>query len=223
MVRVVCLSDTHNQLDKIRIPSGDIIIHAGDICGRGTIQELETFAAQFSALPHPTKVFIAGNHDWPFQENRPQAEHVISQFDGITYLQDSETKACGLRIYGAPWQPEFYSWAFNLPRGKPLQDKWREIPLGIDILVTHGPPFGYGDFVQRPRYESWRPKGADERSVGCVDLAEAILFKKPRLHVSGHLHSGYGRINTTNTIYVNASNCNEAYQPINPPIVVDLE
>ena len=39
-------------------------------------------------------------------------------------------------------QPEFGNWAFNLYRGKDLLDKWNQIPEGIDILMTHGPPIG---------------------------------------------------------------------------------
>lgn len=38
--------------------------------------------------------------------------------------------------------PEFYDWGFNLSRGQALLDKWNEIPEGIDILMTHGPPLG---------------------------------------------------------------------------------
>jgi len=29
-------------------------------------------------------------------------------------------------------------WAYNLPRGEPCLEKWRAIPTGTDIVVTHG-------------------------------------------------------------------------------------
>ena len=38
--------------------------------------------------------------------------------------------------------PEFGKWAFMLPRGEVLKEKWGQIPVGIDILITHGPPLG---------------------------------------------------------------------------------
>ena len=39
-------------------------------------------------------------------------------------------------------QPEFHGWAFNLPVGAALHDKWKQVPDGIDVLITHGPPKG---------------------------------------------------------------------------------
>jgi len=39
-------------------------------------------------------------------------------------------------------QPEFHGWAFNLPTGAALREKWNLIPDGIDVLITHGPPTG---------------------------------------------------------------------------------
>jgi hypothetical protein len=48
--------------------------------------------------------------------------------------------AAGYKIYllceGTPWQPEFGGWAFNLPRGQSLLDKWNKIPADTDILVN---------------------------------------------------------------------------------------
>lgn len=39
-------------------------------------------------------------------------------------------------------QPTFDHWAFNMARGQHLLDKWNQIPIGIDVLVTHTPPLG---------------------------------------------------------------------------------
>jgi Icc-related predicted phosphoesterase len=49
----------------------------------------------------------------------------------------------------------------------------------------------------------------------------------PKLHVFGHIHSGYGQciINTSTekpTILVNAAHMNEDYDPVNPPIKITL-
>lgn len=68
----------------------------------------------------------------------------------ITYLQGSAVEIEGLKIYGSPWQPEFQGWAFNLPRGPRLREKWRLIPEGLDILVTHGPLAHRADGAEGP-------------------------------------------------------------------------
>jgi hypothetical protein len=34
-LRLVCISDTHNQHRKIKVPDGDVLIHAGDITSKG--------------------------------------------------------------------------------------------------------------------------------------------------------------------------------------------
>lgn len=40
-MKFVCVSDTHNRLDRIDFPPGDALIHAGDLTGRGSLDEIE--------------------------------------------------------------------------------------------------------------------------------------------------------------------------------------
>jgi hypothetical protein len=127
-----------------------------------------------------------------------------------TYLEDSEVVIEGLRIWGSPWQPAFFDWAFNLPRGPALRAKWQKIPTGVDILLTHGPPQGILDVV---------PRGD---AVGCEELRAELSRIRPRLHVFGHIHHAYGQLEADGTRYVNAAICDEAYQATHPAIVVDL-
>jgi hypothetical protein len=126
------------------------------------------------------------------------------------YLQDEAVEIEGLRIWGSPWQPEFLDWAFNLPRGAALREKWDRIPSGTDVLITHGPPQGVLDRVDEGRRE------------GCADLLNAVARVRPRLHLFGHIHEGYGCLERDGTTFVNASICDRAYRPVNPPVVVDL-
>jgi Icc-related predicted phosphoesterase len=217
-IKIVCVSDTHlaHQDKGARfpyMPAGDIIIHAGDATYQGSPTEIQHFINWFSKLDYKHKVFVSGNHDWLFQRNPALARAMLADA-GIIYLEDSEITIAGLRIYGSPWQPKFGDWAFNLPRGEALKQVWDKIPEGIDILVTHGPPWGVGDQL------------FGGRRAGCEELDKAVARVKPRLHVFGHIHRGYGFYKKG--IYVpcdsvNAAICDESYYPANQPIVVKLD
>ncbi len=215
MPRIVCLSDTHNCNSQIDVPDGDILIHAGDATITGTVEEVKRFNAWFAKLPHRLKIFVAGNHDWLFERNNELARTLLDT--KIIYLQDSETKIADLKIYGSPWQPRFYDWAFNLNRGYELAAKWKLIPDDVEILITHGPPNGILDLV--PRH------GWDE-NTGCEELLKRVQeiagFGKLKLHVFGHIHCGYGTEENFGVKFVNASNCDEQYNPSQPPIVIDM-
>jgi Icc-related predicted phosphoesterase len=208
MRRFVCLSDTHNYHKQIAVPDGDILIHAGDATGRGTIGEIAAFNEWFAALPHRYKIFVAGNHDWLFETDNSFARRLLD--DSIVYLQDSFVEIENLKIYGAPWQPRFYDWAFNLDRGREMAEKWSLIPADIDVLITHGPPFGILDKTP-----------AGDRA-GCEELRKRIEEIRPRAHVFGHIHHFYGKSEKFGVKFVNASVCDESYAPVNAPIVFDL-
>lgn len=216
MPRIVCISDTHNRHDEVFVPEGDILIHAGDATIRGTEQEAENFLSWFSALPHKHKIFVAGNHDWLYEVSNKRARFLTANFN-INYLQDSAIEIENLKIYGSPWQPRFFDWAFNLNRGAEIAEKWKLIPEDIDILITHGPPHGILDEVSR-RY--WI------ENTGCEELRKKIeeisTLGKLKLHIFGHIHCGYGTAENFGVKFINAANCDEEYNPSQLPIVVDL-
>jgi predicted phosphodiesterase len=206
-VRVVCLSDTHDQHGGITVPDGDLLVHAGDATLRGTRAQIEAFDAWLAGLPHPHKVLIAGNHDFAFERD-PAAPSWIRS---ATYLEDQGVVVGGLRIWGSPWQPRFFDWAFNLDRGAPLAAVWAKIPGDTDVLITHGPPRGILDCTSRGE------------AVGCDDLLREVLERvRPRLHVFGHIHEAHGREERDGITFVNASICDLRHSPVHPPIVVDL-
>ena len=187
----------------------------------GYQHEIQGFCSWFDKLnDYDHKVFIAGNHDWGFQNNTEKIMEIVNSYKWIDYLQDDvfmfgETRNPEdmIKIWGSPWQPEFYDWAFNLPReGEELREKWSLIPNDVDILVTHGPAHGYLDRV----IGGWE-------NLGCELLAEAIEVKRPKIHVCGHIHSGYGYIFDGETHYINASVLNEQYVFANKPLTVDWD
>lgn len=212
MTRLVCISDTHNLHRNIVVPDGDVLIHAGDATVRGTESEVEDFLRWFSRLPHQHKIFVAGNHDWLYEDNNRFARLLTASFN-IEYLQDSSIEIKNLKIYGSPWQPRFFDWAFNLNRGAELAEKWRLIPDDTDVLITHGPPHGILDEV---------PRSIWTENTGCEELRARVKKICPKLHVFGHIHCGYGQIESSGVKFVNASICDEEYHPTNVPVVVDL-
>mgnify|MGYP001337605213 FL=1 len=214
-MRIVCISDTHNCTSEIAVPDGDLLVHSGDATITGTADEIARFSDWFSGLPHRHKVFVAGNHDWLFEKDEQLARRLLDP--SITYLQDSAGEVDGRKIYGSPWQPRFYDWAFNLMRGSELAEKWAMIPEDTEILVTHGPPFGILDLVPR--------SGWDE-NTGCEELRKRVeqiaSFGRLKLHVFGHIHCGYGLHEEFGIRFVNASTCDEQYRPTQSPMVFDL-
>ncbi len=181
MPRIVCLSDTHNCNERIEVPDGDILIHAGDATTVGTHEQIRRFSDWFASLPHPHKVFVAGNHDWLFEKDNDSARSLLDP--AIVYLQDSAIEIDGLKIYGSPWQPRFFDWAFNLNRGQEMAEKWAMIPDDIDILITHGPPNGILDLVPRKGWDEnlkdpnvYPPKFADTWFKGTGRTVENEIY-----------------------------------------------
>lgn len=210
-MKLVCISDTHSLHDRIpAIPDGDVLIHAGDCLGQGTVDNVEAFNHWLGGLPHRHKIVIAGNHDWAFQETPALARAALTN---AIYLEDSAVEIEGVRFWGSPWTPTFLDWAFMLERGAPLAEKWQRIPANTDVLITHGPPMGIGDEVRF---------GGITQNVGCADLLRRISALSLKAHVFGHIHEGYGEYELGDARLVNASSCTERYQPSNSPIVVQL-
>lgn len=209
-MKVVLISDTHlrHVRGPIDVPPGDVLVHAGDALLSGDLDELGHFARWLDSLPHAHKVFVPGNHDGIFEDAPSIARAALPP--EVVCLIDQEATVAGLRIYGSPWQPAFQDWAFNLPRGLQLAEKWDRIPGGLDILVTHGPPAGILD-------------GARSERLGCQDLLEAVERTQPRVHVFGHIHPGYGAKQVGATLFVNASVCDPAYRAVNRPIVLEMD
>lgn len=189
------------------VPEGDLLVHAGDFTMAGTLHEVRSFDRWLRELPHPCKAVIAGNHEIAFEDTPALAREALLS---ATYIQDEIVELEGLRIWGSPWTPKWGEWAFSLERGSAIRAKWDSIPEQLDILITHGPPAFICD------------RTTDGLNVGCEDLREVIRARRPRLHVFGHIHDGYGVVEKPETIHVNASVCNADYLPRNRPIVIDL-
>lgn len=208
------ISDTHNKHGLIPteyLQGGDILIHAGDVSSRGTEDEINVFLNWYSKLPYTHKILISGNHDFFFES---ASKHIIDakmkKYPEITYLNDSGVEIEGIKIWGSPVQPYFGGWAFNRI-GEAITEHWDKIPLDTNILITHGPIFGYLDTTD----EGIR--------TGCEFLrAKLPTFTDLKIHVCGHIHEAYGRHEFTDgQLFLNASVLNRRYELQNKPITLE--
>jgi Calcineurin-like phosphoesterase len=232
-MKIVCISDTHSRHFNLKIPDGDILIHAGDFTELGTTGEINRFLLWFESQPHPHKILIAGNHEVlldrkfydksyrrfhkRYQEPRP----IIS--DNIHYLENSSVEISiegnerissngttireRIKIYGSPYSIDV-GWAFQYPE---TDANWGHISLDADIVITHSPPKGVMDVA----FDS-------QMSYGCQKLLERIELVKPKLHVFGHVHDGHGMITKGETTFVNACIVNDSHLVVHAPIVVEI-
>jgi Icc-related predicted phosphoesterase len=214
--RITLISDTHTKHEDLRLPGGDILIHSGDIMNSGRdARDIKSFLNWFESQDYKNLIFIAGNHDRMFENHKDAVSEFLEQYPLITYLEDNQVNVDGIKIYGSPWQPEFYNWAFNFPRnGKELEDKWKAIPDDVDILITHGPPQGHLDTSGEP----W-----NKPNLGCELLRKRIGEIKPKIHVFGHIHGSHGYKEYNGTHFFNASVLNESYQITNNGMTIDWD
>ena len=200
---IVTISDTHTLHGDIIVPDGDIIIHAGDFSSRGLKYEIDDFLNWYGSLDHPWKILIAGNHDkgtdpdqkGDIYKNGPSYFKTMCAMNDICLLEDDYIEVYTnsgelIKIWGSPVSPTFgRGWAWNRDRGQAIKKHWDKIPEDVDIVVTHGPPFAYGDRVDYPNIA---PDGSRIYNVGCTDLLDKINKTQCKMTISGHIHEDRG-------------------------------
>lgn len=202
-MKIIAISDTHNKHNEIPSEylentdnSIDMIIHAGDMSGRGNKNEIIPFLDWYNKLNFKYKILIAGNHDFFFEGrvNQKEVEQILKDRPNIIYLNDSGVEIDGFKIWGSPVQPWFYNWAFNR-KGAEIKPHWDIIPLDTNILITHGPIKGFLDVTMRGDV------------TGCPYLLDKVSeLKELKLHVCGHIHEAYGSVVSPNgQVLINAS------------------
>ena len=185
-IRLVCISDTHTHKPS-SLPPGDALIHAGDLTNAGTVAEIQEQVDWLASLPYEHKIVIAGNHDSFCDPRSRRKEDVGKEMDwrDVHYLQHSSITLTfpkqanrRLQFYGAPQIPQCGSeeFAFQYRRS---DDAWSgTIPIETDVLITHTPPRHHLDL----------PSG-----LGCDFLLKELWKVRPKVHVFGHVHAGYGQ------------------------------
>ena len=170
------ISDLHGEQPDLG--KGDLLILAGDLTSNDTPRAWEDFFYWLSKQNYSKKIFISGNHD----------NQAMSQFDwgpNTDYLCDYGIEYKGLKIWGSPWSLWFnginpHCKAFTGTE-RDLCKKYEKIPKGLDILISHGPPFMINDTL------------SDGRSAGSLSLRTHIEDKLPKIVICGHIHEQGGK------------------------------
>jgi Icc-related predicted phosphoesterase len=214
-MRLVCISDTHgHDLEKLKLPEGDILLHAGDVSDRGTIAEIAMFNSHCAKVKHLYTHGIytcMGNHDFLAEKAHIMCQELLSN---CKMMINKSITIDGLNFYFSPYTPWFFNWAFNFKEQdlEQARNHWARIPDDTNVLITHGPPRTLLDITPRGQH------------VGCGPLLHRTLdLQNLLLHVFGHIHCGYSHEQHRNKHYINASSCNEQYHLCNPAYVVDID
>jgi Icc-related predicted phosphoesterase len=206
VIRIVLIADTHKVHRELDIAAGDLLIHAGDFTFWGNERsDLRDFDNWLGELPHAFKVVVPGNHEFVLENPRLRDEITNAEL-----LIAEGIEIAGLKIWGSPVTP-LERGAFGISKPGERKQYWAQVPDGLDILITHGPPLGILDCAP----------GTDGPQ-GDPELLEAVDRTKPRLHVFGHIHGACGTLRREDTLFVNACVYGE-FGALQPPIVVELD
>lgn len=211
------ISDLHGQLPQV--DECDLLIIAGDICPDrvGPFTGRDTPGIQGSwidkvllpwAEKQPAKQILGtwGNHDWMEGIEWFGPGHDVFIGTGTMNWHD-------LRIWLSPYVPRLKRWA-HFKEEADLDDYYRQIPEGIDILVTHAPPWGYGDVCPG--------RGGQMEHAGSEALRWHIDRIHPRAIICGHIHEGFGAYKHNDIPIYNVSVLNEHYQMKRGSTLIEL-
>eukprot|EP01080_Neovahlkampfia_damariscottae_P003135 gene3135-5451_t len=201
-IRVVCISDTHEQLQELmkttEIPEGDVLIHCGDFTHAGGEDAIKAFNEQIGKLPHKYKLVICGNHDSYHHQKKEKTQKLLFN---CTYLENESVEIFGLKFFGSPMMTGGPRMAFRTTDDP--DQVWSIIPKEIDVLMTHMPPYGILD-----------------HKYGCNALLKKVKEVKPKIHCFGHIHAENGYKMVENITFIN---CACEWEPLFAPFYFDLD
>ena len=184
---IYATSDVHHTgIENITDKDCGTIVLAGDFMEKAKKQENFKDAEKWwgdKFLPwcedHKDQqiVIIGGNCDKWLYKNRGK----VKWPKNVHYLDDTATEVNGMKVYGTSWCPHNMSGAWEVDNSQ-LEKEFAKIPEGLDILVTHVPPKMKGLDIDHDK--------AFDSHFGSEALTKAILEKKPKIVLCGHIHSG---------------------------------
>lgn len=223
-MKIVAISDLHGYLPK-NIPEGDTLCICGDIFPLEIQNNLNKcdrwlnniFIPWSNELPYKNIILIAGNHDFFFENIDLLDTILMFEKTKINFLEDSWIQIENIKFYGTPWCHKFGNWAYMVSDDE-LKDLFEDIPEDIDFLLTHDAPYGVSDICEEDIY--WN----NHNHIGNIPLREAIIKKKPKFVLHGHLHSSNHNeeILEESKVY-NVSLLNESYNLFYEPLIIEYD
>lgn len=236
MITILATSDIHGKLPMIQEPF-DLLLIGGDICpAHDHYYDFQTkwfvtvFVPWINSLPfkdETSKVFmIWGNHDYLGVEvNCSWRKRMTRNTDGrLVFLchdsYDFEYPVSdgidALRVFGTSYCTWFGHWAFMVDN-EVLEQKFSEIPEGLDILLSHDSPhLNNLGAITEGRHKT--------HETGSRILAKHVKRAKPKIFLSGHFHSGNHKFEEVDGTYMaNVSLVNEWYEPVNPILKIEYD
>jgi Icc-related predicted phosphoesterase len=226
-MKILAIADTHtyykdlcikeNEDDNLILEDADVLIHAGDIDARN-LRELYQFANWMGSLDYKYKIVVGGNHDFALTKNYLFVKTYMEE-RGVIYLENEEVTLDGIKFWGSPITPVYGNWAFMKHRGNEIARIWHQMPEDTRVLITHGPPL---QILDNSHYGG---------HSGCYDLFKKIEEVKPKVHIFGHIHEGYGNeVKQWNSVdsqgvpksthFYNVSALDKDYNLVNKPTVI---
>lgn len=187
------------------------------------------------------KIITGGNHDHFLDDRfgfveRKQDILALMEKHKLTYLEHElfqlPESMGSLTMFVSPYAPIHLGGAFMLDD---MSTVWEDVPP-VDILVTHTPPYGYGDKIVRGRHvgcqylrdridQVIQPKvcTSANKSLTSYIHNNTLLSIRHQVSVCGHIHEAHGyAFNQDGRLFINASLCDHRYRGNQLPITFDL-
>lgn len=214
-MKIVALSDTHDNHRQIKIPDCDVLVVAGDFtCHRNPVlANYVDFNDWLRIQPAKRKIVVAGNHDTLFELDNNFARSILTE---AIYLQDSGVVIDGVNFWGSPWTPFFANWAFMKP-DEVLEEYWAKIPDETNVLITHGPAYQILDTT----FEYGKtPEGKHAGSFSLLERIKELTALKA--HIFGHIHESFGKETSALESFYNVAQTNVRNEIVNEPVIIEI-
>lgn len=225
-MKVCHISDTHDvhqDLSMIVPNDTELLLFTGDLTYRGADWEIDLLLKQFRKLSArvPNIVGILGNHEVGCQGKEVGLKERFKEV-GVILLHNEATEVNGIKIYGSPYTPWFFGWAYQYENARfakqyageympTAEEIWNKVPEDTQILLSHGPPQFILDTCR-------------DGSVGCAALRRRIeVTPSIKYSMFGHIHEGYGVTEVGGVTYSNASIMTGKYKFVNKPNIFEIE
>lgn len=142
--KIACISDVHNQWHNIKVPECDILISAGDYSNRGEHHSVFGFHSWLSKQPAKHKISVQGNHEVYVENNYEAAKELVPS--DVHFIEHGTLNIEGIKFYCSAATPKFCNWAYMMSEDE-IEQNWAKIPDDTEVLVTHGPAFGFLDQI----------------------------------------------------------------------------